>query len=71
MHLTTAANALANRLAPWPVPFRSALSALAPQPGAPVGAVGSEVVSVVADRIRAEFYHRVGLGGLLSVGSSV
>ena len=32
---------------------------------------GSEVVSVVADRIRAEFYHRVGLGDLLSVGSSV
>ena len=32
---------------------------------------GSEVVSVVADRIRAEFYHRVGLGDLLSTGSSV
>lgn len=32
---------------------------------------GSEVVSVVADRIRAEFYHRVGLGDLLSAGSSV
>ena len=32
---------------------------------------GSEVVSVVADRIRAEFYHRVGLSDLLSVGSSV
>src|ERR1022692_1077743 len=32
---------------------------------------GSEVVSVVADRIRAEFYHRVGLSDLLSAGSSV
>jgi NAD(P)-dependent dehydrogenase (short-subunit alcohol dehydrogenase family) len=27
---------------------------------------GSEVVSAVADRIRAEFYHRVGIGDLLS-----
>ena len=32
---------------------------------------GSEVVSVVADRIRAEFYHRVGLSDLLSARSSV
>lgn len=32
---------------------------------------GSEVVSVVADRIRAEFYHRVGLGDLLSIASSI
>jgi len=32
---------------------------------------GSEVVSIVADRIRAEFYHRVGLSDLLSAGSSV
>lgn len=32
---------------------------------------GSEVVSIVADRIRAEFYHRVGLSDLLSVGSSL
>jgi NAD(P)-dependent dehydrogenase (short-subunit alcohol dehydrogenase family) len=30
-----------------------------------------QVVSVVADRIRAEFYRRVGLGDLLSAGSSV
>ncbi|MEU6355785.1 SDR family oxidoreductase [Streptomyces sp. NPDC047072] len=32
---------------------------------------GSEVVSAVADRIRAEFFHRVGLGDLLAEGSSL
>ncbi len=34
------------RLAPWPVPFRHALLAVAPQPGAPVGALSSEVLAV-------------------------
>ncbi|WP_030838453.1 SDR family NAD(P)-dependent oxidoreductase [Streptomyces hygroscopicus] len=32
---------------------------------------GSEVVSVVADRIRAEFFRRIGLEDLLTTGSSV
>ncbi|MCO8302959.1 SDR family NAD(P)-dependent oxidoreductase [Streptomyces sp. RKCA744] len=32
---------------------------------------GSEVVSVVADRIRAEFFRRIGLEELLTTGSSV
>jgi NAD(P)-dependent dehydrogenase (short-subunit alcohol dehydrogenase family) len=32
---------------------------------------GSEVVSVVADRIRAEFYHRVGIADLLSSSAAL
>ena len=32
---------------------------------------GSEVVSVVADRIRAEFYHRLGIEGLLAPNASI
>jgi len=32
---------------------------------------GSEVVSVVADRIRAEFYHRIGIQELLTDGAAL
>jgi hypothetical protein len=32
---------------------------------------GSEVVSAVADRIRVEFFRRVGLDDLLTEGSSL
>lgn len=32
---------------------------------------GSEVVSAVGDRIRAEFYHRVGIGDLLSANAAL
>jgi NAD(P)-dependent dehydrogenase (short-subunit alcohol dehydrogenase family) len=32
---------------------------------------GSEVVSAVYDRVRAEFYHRVGIGELLTPGASL
>ncbi len=32
---------------------------------------GSEVVSAVADRIRAEFYPRVGIGDLLSANAAL
>ncbi|MET0423963.1 MAG: hypothetical protein ABW046_08820 [Actinoplanes sp.] len=32
---------------------------------------GSEVVSAVADRIRAEFYHRIGIEGLLSSNAAL
>ncbi|MGW7821629.1 SDR family NAD(P)-dependent oxidoreductase [Streptomyces puniciscabiei] len=32
---------------------------------------GSEVVSAVADRVRADFFHRAGLGDLLTPGSSL
>jgi NAD(P)-dependent dehydrogenase (short-subunit alcohol dehydrogenase family) len=32
---------------------------------------GSEVVSAVADRIRVDFFHRVGIGDLLTPGSSL
>jgi hypothetical protein len=35
-----------SRLTPWPVPFRHPLLAIAPQPGAPVGALTSEALAV-------------------------
>lgn len=35
-----------SRLAPWPVSFRHALLAVAPQPGAPIGALSSEALAV-------------------------
>jgi hypothetical protein len=35
-----------SRLAPWPVSFRHALLSIAPEPGAPVGALGSEALAV-------------------------
>ncbi|MGA8745832.1 MAG: hypothetical protein WB507_08205, partial [Solirubrobacterales bacterium] len=38
-----------DRLASWPVPFRRPLTAIAAQPGAPVGALGSEALAVGAD----------------------
>jgi hypothetical protein len=34
------------KLTPWPVPFRHALTAIAPQPGAPVGSLSSEALVV-------------------------
>jgi hypothetical protein len=34
------------RLQPWPVPFRRPLTAIAPQPGAPAGALDSEALAV-------------------------
>jgi len=34
------------RLQPWPVPFKRPLTAIAPEPGAPVGALGSEAIAV-------------------------
>jgi hypothetical protein len=33
-------------LEPWPVPFRRPLTAVAPQPGVPVGALGSQALAV-------------------------
>jgi len=44
VHLTL--ETLSSRLTPWPVSFRHALVAVAPQPGATVGAVSSEAVAV-------------------------
>ncbi|MBA3809788.1 MAG: hypothetical protein H0X28_15555, partial [Solirubrobacterales bacterium] len=44
VHLTL--EPFASRLAVWPVPFHHALLAVAPQPGAPVGAIGSEALAV-------------------------
>jgi hypothetical protein len=46
VHLTARANEARSRLSPWPVPFRDALLALAPQPGAPVGALSSQALAV-------------------------
>ncbi len=46
VHLTPAAAASASRFAPWPVSFHDALTAIAPQPGAPVGASTSEALAV-------------------------
>ncbi len=43
-HLTR--NPAASRLTPWPVSFRHALLAVAPQPGAPIGALSSEALTV-------------------------
>ena len=47
VHLTP--TPLASRLSPWPVPFRHALTAIAPQPGAPVGALTSQALAVGDD----------------------
>ncbi len=44
VHLTL--NPEPNRLAPYPVPFRLPLLAVAPQPGAPVGALSSQALAV-------------------------
>ncbi len=44
VHLTL--QPVLSRLTPWPVPFRHALLAIAPQPGAPVGALSSEALAV-------------------------
>ncbi len=46
VHITTPGSAIPTELHPYPVPFRFALTALAPQPGAPVGAESSEVLAV-------------------------
>ena len=46
VHLTL--EPVASRLTPWPVSFRQPLLALAPQPGAPVGSLSSEVLAVGA-----------------------
>ncbi len=35
-----------SRIQPWPVPFRHALLAVAPQPGAPAGSMSSEALAV-------------------------
>jgi hypothetical protein len=44
VHLTT--EPVSSHLKPWPAPFRHPLLAVAPQPGAPVGALTSEAVAV-------------------------
>lgn len=44
VHLTMSPSP--SRMTPYPVPFRHALTAVAPQPGVPVGALGSEALAV-------------------------
>ncbi len=44
VHLTEEPEA--SKLAPWPVPFRTPLLAIAPQPGVPVGSLSSEALAV-------------------------
>jgi hypothetical protein len=44
VHLTL--DPIPSRLAPWPVSFRHALLAIAPQPGAPVGSLSSAALAV-------------------------
>lgn len=44
VHLTTEPEV--SRLSPWPTSFRHALLSVAPQPGAPVGALSSEALAV-------------------------
>jgi hypothetical protein len=44
VHLTTEPQV--SRLSPWPTSFRHALIAVAPEPGAPVGALSSEALAV-------------------------
>ncbi|MGO9489806.1 MAG: hypothetical protein ACLQBB_12345 [Solirubrobacteraceae bacterium] len=56
VHVTTPGNLAPNRLQPWPVPFRYALTALAPEPGAPVGEESSEVLAV-GDNGEVARYH--------------
>ena len=44
VHLTL--HPVASRLAPWPVSFRHALVAIAPQPGVPIGSLSSQALAV-------------------------
>jgi hypothetical protein len=53
LHLTR--NPEPSRLQPWPVPFRRPLTAIAPEPGAPVGAIGSEALAVGAEGEAARY----------------
>jgi hypothetical protein len=46
VHLTLDSASTGNRLSIWPVSFRHALLAIAPQPGVPVGALSSEALAV-------------------------
>ncbi len=54
VHLTTSPSP--DRLSSYPVPFRHALTAIAPQPGAPVGALSSEALAV-GDQGEVARYH--------------
>ncbi len=51
-----------SRLSPWPVPFSHPLAAIAPEPGAPVGALTSEALAVGVEGQVARY--RPGVGWL-------
>ena len=51
-----------NRLQSYPVPFRHALVAIAPQPGAPIGALSSQALAVGDDGEVGPLPARAGLG---------
>ncbi len=46
VHIALASKLQPSRLQPWPVSFRHPLVAIAPEPGAPVGAIGSGALAV-------------------------
>ena len=56
VHVTTPAGLAPSMLRPWPVPFRFALTAVAAEPGVPVGAESSEAIAV-GDRGEVARYH--------------
>lgn len=58
LHLTL--DPEASSLQPWPVPFRRPLTAIAPQPGASVAALGSEALAVGASGEVARYVPEVG-----------
>jgi hypothetical protein len=58
VHLTLEPQA--SRLQPYPVPFRHSLVAIAPQPGAPIGARSSEALAVGAEGEVARYSEATG-----------
>lgn len=58
VHLTT--EPVASRLTPWPVPFRTPLYAVAPEPGQPVGSLKSEALAVGLEGAVARYKPGVG-----------
>jgi len=58
VHITT--HPAPDKIQPYPVPFRKALTAAAPEPGAPIGAPGSRVVAVGTEGEVARYEPGVG-----------
>jgi hypothetical protein len=60
IHLTESPRS--SRLQPWPVAFRHPLIAIAPEPGAAVGALGSEAIAIGENGAVARYEPRAGNG---------